>query len=313
VKISINSRLLSRYLQTFAIMFAVLFSFGMVYVNLNFSTYELSDYRIFVNSARGNLTGWYYPYWGIWLLIPFSWLNFHVGAVLWNLLNVLLYSISVRRMGGNLIVALLSFQMLENLYFGQITGIVVFGCMLFYQEWEKRPYLAGIGLVLATIKPQIALPFLLVSFAWKRSYFQAFIPVIITGLLSLAIHGFWITDLLQSIRETPPNALASISLVPIFGLFTQLLWIPVVLVRDKTDRLILAVLASQLALPYFQETGQIALFALPVGLTGLLGMFRYVLPTTVFGSLLVCFGTYALIAYRVYRRTKIRHMPPANA
>lgn len=310
MKTSWKLRRLGHYLQTFAILFVILFSFGMVYVNLNFSTYELSDYRIFVNSARGDLTGWYYPYWGIWLMIPFSWLNFHIGAILWNVLNVLLYSVAVRRMGGNLVIALLSFQMLENVYFGQVTGIVVFGCVLFYQEWEKRPYLAGIGLILASIKPQIVLPFLLVSFAWKRNYLKAFIPVMITGLLSLVVHGFWITDLLESIRATPPNALASISLVPVFGLFTQLLWIPVLLVRDKTDRLILAVLASQLALPYFQETGQIALFALPIGITGLIGNLRYVVPTSVIGSLLACLGTYALIAYRIYRRARTA---PTNA
>lgn len=269
--------------EAFAILFGIAFMIGLNYLNANVSPNIFApDFGIYLRSVQGDYTGFYYAYWSLPLYMPFVALNdIHLSLVIWTTLNVLGIFFAARVLGGKAAIALLSYQMLAVIYHGQIVGIIIGGWALYiYLLQRNKPLLAGVGAVLALTKPQLGVPLILAAalvadVSWKDRIVSSLLPWAAL-LLSLLAYGNWPLEVWERVQAEPPIALGSITLWDYIGAWSLLLWLPAILLPMKPkQRLIAIAAASSLAVPYYQQTGLLALYALPTGYLGLLGNLGY--------------------------------------
>lgn len=149
---------------------------------------------------RRTLTGVYgestwLPYYGYWLITPFTLFSPKVGLALWNLVNAVGLGLLCRRWKTNPLFIALLFPVWYSFGNGQMAGIIAGGVWL---ALASNPLLAGLGLVILSIKPQIgmliALFVLLRRFHWKLLV----VPAVVFGL-SLIQWGWWLPEWLNSV------------------------------------------------------------------------------------------------------------------
>jgi hypothetical protein len=268
-----------------AVVFGILLSIGFVYIRATQGLHPTNgiDFGTFLNSAAGEYKDFYYPNWTITLFIPLTWLPPALAYVIWNTVNILGLWFACRVFGGNTPIALLSYQLLFSLWFGQIVGVIVAGMAFYWWMLQReRPLLAGWGAVLALIKPQMGIPMLLAmgllgTGKWRDRVVSAVIPFVVLGL-SLLIWQGWIPDLLARMESNPPQTAGSIDLWQWIGAAALILWLPVIFLPIPPVRRLIAVAATMsIATPYFIHNGLLALFMLPIGTIGLLGNIGYLM------------------------------------
>ena len=144
----------------------------------------LIDYTFFTNSASGTLDGYYN---GFWIMPVFNFLRLlpvPVGYILWGILNVAGVWFAARVICGNATWALLGYQLMYMLFYGQISGFIAGGLGvarygLIHRKWD----LAGLGFLVAGAKPQTGLMaggllWLLVPLNWTYKLRMLVVPVI---------------------------------------------------------------------------------------------------------------------------------------
>jgi len=270
--------------ETFAILLGIFLSIGFTGLRISQDLHPINgiDTGIFINSVHGIYEGFYYPNWSI----PLFWLLSLLSSpalifVVWNTLNILAIAFSARVFGGKSAVALLSYQLIFSLWFGQIVGVIIGGIAFYWWMLRRgKPMIAGMGAIFALIKPQMSIPILLVmgiygADNWRDRMISA-IPGFLALGLSLLFWNNWIFDLIIRIRETPPMENGSIALWQYIGAWSLLLWIPVFLVPMKPARRIILITATMsVATPYFIHNGLLLLFVMPAGWIGLGGNIGY--------------------------------------
>jgi Glycosyltransferase family 87 len=274
-------------------LFALAFALGMVgiFTWLPPGAPFAFDFRIYLGTAQGNFSYYYYGqqyyyYYGYWLVpifIGLAKLPLNLSYVLWCAINILAVFFAARVLGGNVPMAVLSYQMLYSLYYGQIDGIIVGGLALVWwglvnQKWN----IAGLGIALASAKYQLGFTgslflMLLADVSWKDRLRVLVVPILVV-LASLILFPYWPLQVLNTLRTNPPNDEGSISLWRWLGPSVLLLWIPPLLLNLTRERRLLALVAvTGLTLPYFQQADLLFLLALPIGWIGLLGNLGYLL------------------------------------
>jgi hypothetical protein len=219
------------------------------------------DYRVYMNTATGQ-GDFYYPYWTLFILYPFSLLPFWIGFVVWNALNIGCIYAACKLWDGNATIALLSYPMLFAAFYGQITGLLVLALVL-YDRWiADKPYLAGIAAAIALTKPQLAVPVLLYSalrsnVTWHNRLVSV-LPTLALLALSLLVYGDWITTWLVHLPTVATEG--SITMWAILGEWALLLWLPLGFIAPDKRRLFV-ICTTALSLPYFQLTGLLLLLA----------------------------------------------------
>lgn len=170
------------------------------------------------------LHAWYSPIGNV-VLLPFTLIPYAWAVYYWLILNIVVLFYTALLIWGNVdarkwipLLAVFSFTMtVISLVFGQINTLEVLGLALFLHfSRSNRPYLAGMGLVLTTIKPHLViltLPILLLDLLRRKEW-----NVLIGFLLALAacalvlfalyppwLQSFWsvITSGMGTVRETP--------------------------------------------------------------------------------------------------------------
>ncbi len=241
------------------------------------------DYYNYIKTASGDFSNYYYAYWLLPIFNLFARLPLLIGYILWGTLNVYGVFFTVRIFGGRPLVMLLSFQLFYILYFGQITGLILAGLALFWwcaaHRWLD---LAGLGLLIASSKYQLGVPLVLflwlaADMTWRERIRCLLVPVGIVAV-SLFVWPRWPLLSLNTILTIPPNNSGSISLWRWIGPWALLLLLPpLILRRPLSQRLVLYAAAVALAVPYFQQTDLLFLFALPVGWLALGGNLGYLL------------------------------------
>lgn len=249
------------------------------------------DYELFYNTAERDYTyGFYYGPWILPLFSLLALLPLSVSFIVWNLLNIVMLWGALRVFGGNIPVALLSYQSFYCLFYGQIVGLIAGAlALLWWSLQARRVWLAGLMFALAAAKPQLGLPIgvtliLLADISWFnriKVVFVSSLPV----LASVIWYPDFITDVYYgAIYEL--SSLGSISLWRYVGAWSLLVWLPVLFVPLTPGRRLVAVLAATaLSLPYFQQTDLLVLYALPVGWVGLLGNLGYLMAFIGWGAL----------------------------
>jgi hypothetical protein len=261
-----------------AVSAVLVFTLGLAYLTIVAGQNQSgTDFQVYLNAVHGNYLGFFYPPWLLFIIMPLSLLPFILALIIWNIANIIGVCYAARVFGGNLAIAVLSYQMLWVLFYGQVTGIMLAGFALYYVALiQQKKVLAGVGASIGLLKPQMGVPILLALMllsdtSWRQRILSFGFPAV-TLLVTVAIWGFWPLDLLHRIQDTPPAFTGSIALWDYVGAWSLLLYIPVlVLPMSRTKRLIAVVAASSLAIPYYQHTGLLMLMVLPIELIGLLG------------------------------------------
>lgn len=257
---------------------AIIFAAGSFYLlSVDMGQYFNCDFLALSNALQGDTSQFFYPYWFLWLLYPFTSMPEPLGITIWSLMNLAGVYYGTKTFGGKWWLAIFSFQMAYTLWVGNVVGFVLGGAAFLFSSLEmKKPVLGGLGLLLCTIKPQLGVPIavgiiVLSNLNWIARLKTLIIPGFGT-ILSLFIYPGWPNQLLETLQNTPPNDAASISLWPIFGPIVLMLWIPVFLPgMSKRDRLILIACAQAVTLPYYQQTDLLAIFLFPLGFAPILG------------------------------------------
>ena len=238
--------------------------------------YAFFDFRIYLNISTSGY-GYYYGYWLLPVFNLLEKLPILLSYVLWSSMNILGVFFASRVFGGKAPLALLSFQMLYSLIIGQISGLIVGGLALCW--WglvNKKWYLAGIGIALASTKYQMGLVGSLIllfsaGISWKDWLRSLLIPSMVWAA-SLVFYPGWPLDVYHLLLNNPPNDQGSLSLWRWVGPWALLFWLPPLVIKISPQRRLLAlVAASSLALPYFQSNDLLWLLVMPIGWVGLLG------------------------------------------
>ncbi|MEP7290725.1 MAG: hypothetical protein ABI835_03030 [Chloroflexota bacterium] len=280
----IEARLLRKpgLLESFALALPIGLVLLFAYLNSNSGMPFAPDFDVYLQAAHGNFTGFYYAYWSLPIFQGLAALpGAHTAYILWCVANVLGVWFAVRVFGGSPPLVLLSYQMLFICFYGQVTGVIVVGLALLWWSLERRRWLlAGIGAALALIKWQMGIPLcvvlvLLADASWYDRW-RTLLVVLTTTLISLIAYPDWIIAVVARLIAEPPIRFGDISLWHSTGGLALLLWLPPLLLPMPRGRRYAALCAaSALALPYFQQTGLLVLFALPVGWLPLLGNISY--------------------------------------
>ncbi|MBI1259491.1 MAG: hypothetical protein GC204_18640 [Chloroflexi bacterium] len=269
--------------EAFAVALPIGLTLLFAYLNSSANMPFAPDFDVFIQAARGNFTGFYYTYWSLPIFQGLALLpGAHTAYILWSIINVICAWFAVRVFGGKAAPALLSYQMLFVCFYGQITGVTVAGLALLWWSLErKRWLLAGVGAALALIKWQMGLPLclgllLLVDASWYDRL-RVLLVILVISLVSLILYPAWPLLVIQRIVVEPPIRFGDISLWQKLGLFSLLLWIPPLLLPLSNGRRYAALCVTvMLAIPYYQQTGLLTLFVLPIGWFALLGNIAYI-------------------------------------
>lgn len=244
--------------DVFALTFPVCMAAGMVLTRIPYGT----DFRTYIDTANGFTTRFFYPYWILPLFQLLALLPYGLAFILWTALTSAALFGGVKLLGGNVLWVMFSYQALWCLWYGQIVALVVLGAGLAYRAVERRNgWLLGAGLLLLMLKPQVGLAPALV-FLWYADWLlreRALLTGSMTAAFSLLIYPGWAQTYMQALASEGVIMAGSIGLWP----YALPLWILLVLPRwNMRERLIVACVCSALALPYFQHSGLLLLFAL---------------------------------------------------
>jgi hypothetical protein len=194
----------------------------------------------------------YNPYPAYWLFYPFAVLPPVFGYAAWNLVNAGGFIGAARYWRSDLLRFALSMPCLWIFYGGEFEGFLAGALVV---ALTANPWLAGLGIFVLTIKPQVGLVLILFVVLQRRDYRLLVIPAILY-LLSFVTYGWWVTDWLVHIQSLPSRtAPTNITLYP-SGLVALLL-----LFRYRSS-LKVWIMSAALALPYFPIYSLAVLFSM---------------------------------------------------
>jgi hypothetical protein len=240
----------------------------------------------YIPAGKGDLGAVFNPYWTRLLFellasVPF-WVAY-AGLMMISLAGLVL---STRILGGDLLFALLTYQFGVLLFYGQLDALVALGIALgWWGLGHRNPWMSGLGFSLASIKPHLSAPALLLLWWWFDGPSRAkslVIPMLMV-LVSFWRYGWWIPDWLNQVLSQNPGRMGSITLWEYVGPSVLLLWIPALLVQlPRQEKLLLFLATSALTMPYYQHWSLVALQAFPIKWLAWLGSMGFLFP--VFGA-----------------------------
>jgi hypothetical protein len=203
-------------------------------------------YRFYRPLAEGCLTCAYNPWHTAWLVFPLRFVPLRLLWPLWTLLTGLCLIAACQAMQVNAIYVLLSFPAMGLIWLGQVEGLVVAGLVLALAA--QNPYLRGLGVVMASIKPQVSGVAILLLI-WHDQ--QRLKMILIPALVLLGSVIAWGID--WPIRWLEARDLEG---VPVWGRATLypvglLAFLAVLAFREKRQQVTVTLLAGALGVPWF--------------------------------------------------------------
>lgn len=225
----------------------------------------------------------YYGYWSLPLFTALNHLPLTLAYVLWSLLNLLGIWFAVRVFGGRPIYVLAGYQVLNILYYGQISGLLTGGLALLWWGLVRRKWgLAGLGLLLAVTKYQVGVMLGLILIWYGVQHWRDFLRILVVpllvGLTTLAVYPQWLVEFLGRLSTFPFSHLG-ITFWNFIGPWALIFWLPAFLLPlSRHQRLLALVSLSAFAVPYFLQVDLITLFAFPIGWIPLIGWLGALFP-----------------------------------
>ncbi len=173
-----------------------------------FSTFFLPGgedlYRYYLPFAHGCLNCGFVPYYARWILWPLSSLPPQLAWTVWTIISVFGFVILCWITKSNPAVLLLSFPAMGQFWLGQVDIIVAVGLVI--GLLATNPYLRGIGIVLALVKPQLtwlAVLTLLITRP-RHDLWKSLLPLFVMAAASLWVYGWswpmqWIANAVSNL------------------------------------------------------------------------------------------------------------------
>ena len=211
-------------------------------------------YHYYLPFAAGDTSAGFVPYHAQFILAPLTWIPLRFLWPAWVLVSLVLLLWACRRLGGNPFVLLFSFPLLGQLWLGQVDALIAAGLALALTA--KNSYLVGAGLVLASIKPQVAgVSILLILWQKRREWRIWAVPVLVLAF-SLAVFGpDWPLRWLLSGNRPAHHSWSFSSLFP-WGLAA---FAAVLLLRGEQEQVRGSLIASAIGAPSFSVYSHVLL------------------------------------------------------
>jgi hypothetical protein len=208
-------------------------------------------YRYYQPFEKGCLACGYVPFHTQWFLWPLLLVNYPFTWPLWTMICLTVFFVLFHYTKVNPLLFLISFPMLGQVWLGQIDVIVCTGLVLLL--FSRKPFLQGLGITLALVKPQISILAILFMLVFERrnDLWKILLVPVLTMAASLFVFGFaWPFTWLQ-------NAFTGLP-IHVWRLASNMSWrfglilLPVpLLFNDRRKRLQVSLLVSAIATPFF--------------------------------------------------------------
>lgn len=240
-----------------------------IYLFIFISKGTVVDYHNYLYAVQGDYQQFFYGYWLLPLLYPFSRLPFIGGYLIWTLLNIAGVWFAARVFNGKSVIALISYQFLSVLYFGQITGILCGMIALFWWGMHKQKYIfGGLALLIAISKPQTGamvaiLLWLFAEIPWQKKIRVWIIPML-GILITFLVYPTWLYDIYSRLGNV--ITWSNVSLRQWIGSWALILLIPVILLpMNRQLRFLMVTAALIMNSPYFLQQDLLILLIFPIG------------------------------------------------
>ncbi|MEW5956860.1 MAG: glycosyltransferase family 87 protein, partial [Chloroflexota bacterium] len=205
-------------------------------------------YNFYLPFAGGCLNCGFVPYFARWVLVPLTWLPSDLVWPVLVIVSLVILLLTCRYIGHNPLWLLLSFPTLSMIWLGQIDALIIAGLAI--ALLASSPWLRGVGLSLAAIKPQIAGLAIIVLLAHERgsNLLKILVAPIVVGVVSLLIFGLdWPFLWLANASQVPLHAYQLDVVDPLPYLLAPLIF----LFQGRQGKLRAALLITTMASPYF--------------------------------------------------------------
>jgi hypothetical protein len=202
----------------------------------------------YLPQARGCLECGLNPWHTSWIIAPMRLAPEIFAWSVWTLFTATSLVWASRRLKTESVFLLLTFPVMGLIWLGQTDAIVVIGITLALTS--PSPYLRGLGLVLMTVKPHLGGIAILVLL-WHEE--ERLKTLIIPALVLVATILVWGIDWPLRWVEARPEDLG----LPVWGQATLLFpfslvaFLSIFLVEGKRNRVLAALLASAISVPWF--------------------------------------------------------------
>ena len=143
--------------------------------------------------AFGNKT--FFPYPASWFIFPFAILPENLGYLIWNLVNALGFILAIRHWRGNYLTFSLFLGTFWTFYSGQVEGFLAGAIVL---SMLPNPWLAGLGILILSFKPQVGLFPILFILISRKDWKLLTIPAVVY-FASLIRWDWWVPDWLSTL------------------------------------------------------------------------------------------------------------------
>lgn len=209
-------------------------------------------YRYYLPFAQGCLDCGYAPYFAQWFLAPLRILPaYPLAWPIWTIFSVTGILALAYFTKANPFLLLISFPMLGQVWLGQVDALVALGLVIFL--FGKRPYLRGVGMIVALTKPQLTiLPLLFCLLLESPRLIPKLLLIPALALVaSLFVYGFdWIPHWLKNSTAGLPVHVWRLASLNVWRAGIFLTPLPLFF-RGKRERLISGLLVSALATPFY--------------------------------------------------------------
>jgi len=204
-------------------------------------------FHYYIPYARGCLDCAFTPYYFSWILWPLQFIPIGLVWPLWTAITLGSLLLICRVSGVNPLLLLGTFPLHGQLWLGQVDVFICAGLALIV--FSKNPYLRGLGIILALIKPQYAAAAVIILLTRERQLLKTLIPPAALFVLTLFVFGFrWPIDwLTHGVANLPPHHWR-LAAADIWPLGVLLLWVPF-LFKDRRERFNAGILVSVLSSP----------------------------------------------------------------
>lgn len=249
-------------LQRYALLI-ILLAWWLVFLYLP-SGHDLLYY--YLPALKGDFV-FFYPFWVRWFIQPLAWFAYPYNQWLWVTFTLLTLVFTVRPSTANSFQLFLGFPLVWNLWYGQVETFSAIGLFLIWLGLQKPDYrLLNVGFVLASFKPHITGPAMLLAWLWLpgwRQRLRAIWALAALALVSFIAFGLdWPLQWIDNIGQVPfVEAYSNASLFPWLGWGVLALWLPALLLRLPRQQRFVAVIATTLVtMPYVPVYSQLALY-----------------------------------------------------
>jgi len=199
-------------------------------------------YRRYTLSGDYGISTWF-PYYAYWLIYPFALLPHPLGLAIWNITNALGLGWLCRHWKVNPIAVALVFPTMYMFGNGQIDGLIAAGIAL---SLATQPIIAGLGLVILSIKPQLTL-LIAIYVLLKRWHWQLLVVPALVLAASLLQWGFWLPEWLISLQVASEDVRYTAWNISYFPY--SLILLPAAWAFRHSPRLLIAI--TPLIVPYY--------------------------------------------------------------